>query len=72
CKLVEFFNSAIHFVPSYLIEDDLRVLARKVFFGLGTNINCSKSLEYLNNYANSSDIVLKKFAIEQLELLSRE
>ncbi|RZH12658.1 hypothetical protein [Acinetobacter pittii] len=72
CKLVEFFNSAIHFVPRYLIEDDLRVLARKVFFGLGTNINCSKSLEYLNNYANSSDIVLKKFAIEQLELLSRE
>ncbi len=53
-----------------MVEDDSNAIARKAFFGLGTNINCSKSLEYLNNYANSSDIVLKKFAIEQLELLS--
>ncbi|ACJ42671.1 MULTISPECIES: hypothetical protein [Acinetobacter] len=70
CNLVEFFKKAINFIPSYMVEDDSNAIARKAFFGLGTNINCSKSLEYLNNYANSSDIVLKKFAIEQLELLS--
>lgn len=66
CKLVEFFKNAINFVPSYMMEDDLRVLARKAFFGLGTNIKCPRSLEYLNQYINSSDTILKKFAEEQL------
>ncbi|EKU39981.1 MULTISPECIES: hypothetical protein [Acinetobacter] len=66
CNLVEFFNNAIHFVPSYMMEDDLRGLARKAFFGLGTNIKCPKSMEYLNQYINSSDTILKKFAEEQL------
>lgn len=68
CKLVDFFHKAIFFVPDYLIEDDLKALARKAFFGLGNNIKCPKVVEYLKEFEIGEDELLAQFSREQLSI----
>ncbi|ENW81671.1 hypothetical protein F909_01355 [Acinetobacter sp. ANC 3929] len=68
CKLIDFFYSAIFFIPNYLKDDDCRALARKSFFGLGNNMKCVKAVEYLRKFELGEDELLSGFAKEQFSI----
>lgn len=70
CNLIDFFYKAIFFIPEYLELDENRALARKAFFALGNNIQCPKAFQYLQDFLNSTDPLLRSFAEEQMERLN--
>lgn len=70
CEYIDFLYETINFIPKYLESDENRAVARRAFFGLGENISCPKSKEYLTGFLNGSDNLLKDFAKEQFEIFN--